>query len=267
MANVVNYGWAYVHPTASQAQARGVDKSIQFLSGAVDSNGIGVGSGSADFTFDYANSQLALTGNMTASGHISASAFYGDGSNLEGVDSFPYTGDAVITGSLTVTQAITASNYIIENTIEINNNGSSQFGNSNDDTHVFTGSVSFVSGTTTEVEYSATNNQLMVPGLRVAYRSESLTSFTASISDYIIGISSNITTPVAVELPTAAAAGEGSIIAIKDEASGGSRTSGNAITVSANSSDTVDNTNSVQIAGTMASKTFYSNGIDKWFVI
>ena len=50
MANVTNYGWAYVHPTASQAQARGVDKSIQFLTGAVDSNGIGVGSGSANVT-------------------------------------------------------------------------------------------------------------------------------------------------------------------------------------------------------------------------
>ena len=40
MSNTKNYGWAYVHPTASQAQARGVDKSIQFLTGAVDSNGI-----------------------------------------------------------------------------------------------------------------------------------------------------------------------------------------------------------------------------------
>ena len=64
MANVVNYGWAYVHPTASQAQARGVDKSIQFLSGALDGNGIGMGSGSANFTFDYDSSQLVLTGNM-----------------------------------------------------------------------------------------------------------------------------------------------------------------------------------------------------------
>ena len=29
MANVENYGWAYVHPTASQAQARGVNKFIK----------------------------------------------------------------------------------------------------------------------------------------------------------------------------------------------------------------------------------------------
>ena len=62
MANVRNYGWAYVHPTASQAQARGVNKSIQFLTGAVDGNGIGQGSGSARLTFDYVTNQLYLSG-------------------------------------------------------------------------------------------------------------------------------------------------------------------------------------------------------------
>ena len=271
MANVVNYGWAYVHPTASQAQARGIDKSIQFLSGAVDSNGIGVGSGSADFTFDYANSQLVLTGNMTASGHVSASFFYGDGSNLTNVGSgegFPFTGDAVITGTLHVTNAITASNYLIENTFEVNSSGSSVFGNTDDDTHQFTGSVSFgASGSAAEVEYDVSNSQLKIPAIRVAYRTESSTAFSASVSDYIIGIGSSISTAVTVELPSATTAGSGSIIVIKDEASGGSRTSGNAITVSASSGETVDNTNSVQIAGTMASKTFYSNGNNKWFVI
>ena len=54
MSSIKNYGWAYVHPTASQAQARGINKSIQFLTGAVDSNGIGMASGSAKLMFDYA---------------------------------------------------------------------------------------------------------------------------------------------------------------------------------------------------------------------
>ena len=127
MANVENYGWAYVHPTASQAQARGVTKSIQFVSGAVDSNGIGTASGSAKFTFDYVLTppQLFLSGNMTSSGHVSASTYYGDGSNLDNISPFPHNGNAVITGSLTVTNSITASNYLIENTFEVNNNGSS----------------------------------------------------------------------------------------------------------------------------------------------
>ena len=269
MANVTNYGWAYVHPTASQAQARGVDKSIQFLTGAVDSNGIGGGSGSANLTFDYANNQLVLTGNMTASGHVSASAFYGDGSNLTNVGAgagFPFTGDAVITGSLTVTQGITASNYIIENTVEINSNGSSFFGNTNDDNHIFTGSImAGAVGANIDVHYILASSQLKVPGLRVNYRSVGLTAFTASQSDYLVGITSNSSTAVTVELPAASIC-SGSLLVIKDEA-GGVRSSGNAITVSASSGDTVENTDSVQIAGTMASKTFYSNGGTKWFVI
>tara|TARA_Y100000114_G_scaffold153273_1_gene172926 strand:+ start:688 stop:1500 length:813 start_codon:yes stop_codon:yes gene_type:complete len=270
MANVVNYGWAYVHPTASQAQARGVNKSIQFLTGAVDSNGIGVGSGSANLMFDYANNQLALTGNMTASGHVSASAFYGDGSNLTNVGAgagFPFTGHAVITGSLTVTQAITASNYIIENTIEINSNGSSQFGNSNDDTHIFTGSVSMGAvGAANDVEYVLASSQFKVPGLRVKYRSIGLTAFTASQSDYIIGITSNVSTAVTVRLPNANAC-SGSLLVIKDEATGGARSTGNAITISASAGNTVEGGDFTTIAGTMASKTFYSNGNTKWFVI
>ena len=268
MANVENYGWAYVHPTLGQAQARGVDQSIQFLSGAVDSNGIGSASGSADLTFDYANNQLDLTGNMTASGHVSASAFYGDGSNLEGVDSFPYTGDAVITGSLTVTQAITASNYVIENTIEINSNGSSQFGNTDDDTHEFTGSVSFgVSGSPApDFKYDVAKSQVRLPAVRVPYRSEASTAFSASTQDYIIGVASNTSTAVLIELPSAADAGSGSLIVIKDEATG-NRAAPNEITVSASSGQTVEDTTYVTIAGTMVSKTFYSNGISKWFVI
>ena len=271
MANVENYGWAYIHPTASQAQARGVDQTIQFLSGTVDSNGIGTASGSANLTFDYVNNQLDLTGNMTASGHVSASFFFGDGSNLTNVGSgegFPFTGDAVITGTLHVTNAITASHYLIENTFEINSSGSSTFGNTDDDTHEFTGSVSFgASGSSTpDFNYDVTKSQVKLPAVRVPYRSTTSTAFSASVQDYIIGIASNTSTAVLVELPSAADAGSGSLIVIKDEA-GGNRASPNEITVSASSGQTIEDTTYVNMAGTMVSKTFYSNGISKWFVI
>ena len=269
MANVVNYGWAYVHPTASQAQARGVNKSIQFLSGAVDSNGIGVGSGSAKLTFDYTlgTPQLFLSGNMTSSGHVSASAFYGDGSNLSNIGTFPFNGNAVITGSLNVTEGITASNYLIQNTFEVNSSGSSNFGNTNDDNHVFTGSVFFgASGSNIDVQYVLSTSQFKVPGLRVKYRSIGLTAFTASQSDYLIGITSNISTAVTVRLPNANVC-SGSLLVIKDEATGGARSTGNAITISASAGNTVEGAAHTTIAGTMASKTFYSNGNTKWFVI
>lgn len=268
MANVENYGWAYIHPTASQAQGRGVSNSIQFISGAVDTNGIGSNSGSANLLFNYATNTIELTGNMSSSGFVSASYFHGDGSNLINAG-FPYTagGTAVITGSLFVSAAITASNYLIQNTTEINSNGSSKFGNTNNDTHLFTGSVSFTTvGNPAAVSFNSANSQLKVTGLKVAYRSTGSTAFSASVSDYIIGVSANVSTPVLIELPDAGTAGSGSLLIIKDEAAG-TRGSPNEITVSASAGDTVDSTAHVTIAGTMVSKTFYSNGNTKWFVI
>ena len=270
MANVENYGWAYVHPTLGQAQARGVDKSIQFLSGTVDANGIGTGTGSANFTFDYNNSTIELTGNMSASGLVSASFFYGDGSNLTNVGSgegFPFTGDAVITGTLHVTNAITASHYLIENTFEINSSGSSVFGNTDDDTHQFTGSVSFgASGSVAGgFQYDVVTSQTSILGLKVAYRSVSSTAFSASVQDYIIGVTN--TSAITMELPSAADAGIGGIIVLKDEDTGPRAIPSNAITISASSGDTVENLTYISFGGTMASKTFYSNGVDKWFVI
>ena len=265
MANVTNYGWAYVHPTASQAQARGVDKSIQFLTGAVDSNGIGVGSGSANFTFDYANNQLVLTGNMTSSGHVSASTYYGDGSNLSNVGTFPFSGAAVITGSLNVTEGITASNYLIQNTFEVNSSGSSQFGNTDDDTHQFTGSVSFgASGSTADFSYSPTTSQVTLAGLKVSYRTVTA-NVTASTSDYIIGVSTG--SAISIRLPAAATAGSGSLIVVKDEQTGATRTTGNKITVLPSGSETIDHAASSSIAGSRAAQTFYSDGSSKWFII
>ena len=268
MSTTKNYGWAYVHPTASQAQARGVDKSIQFLTGAVDSNGIGLGSGSAKFTFDAgaATASLSLTGKMTASSHISASQFYGNGATLTGIASFPFSGDAVISGNLNVTGSITASNYVIENTVEINNAGSSKFGNTNDDKHVFTGSV-FIgsSGSNVDVEYKLASSQLKVPGLQVNYRTISTTTFTASASDYIVGLSN--ASAITLRLLDASVVGAGSLLVVKDEV-GNPRANPNEITISASSGQTVDGGTHTQLgAGSRVSVTLYSNGVDKWFII
>ena len=267
MANVTNYGWAYVHPTKGQAQARGDDKTLQFQSGTVDSNKVGTASGSTNLTFDYNASpnQLNLVGNMTASGHMSASNFYGNGSNLSGIASFPYTGDAVITGSLNVTGDLTASNYIIENTIELNNAGSSKFGNSNDDSHIFTGSVSIgSSGSNIDVQYKLASSQLKVPGLQVNYRTTGLNVFTASASDYIVGMT-NVSAST-VRLLSAATVGSGSILVIKDEV-GNPRDSAKKITISASAGQQVDLQPHTTIQGTLGSLTLYSNGHDAWFVI
>ena len=57
------------------------------------------------YDFDFAKPKFEA--NITASGDISASGFYyGDGSQLSGVQAFPFSGDAVITGSLTVSGSV-----------------------------------------------------------------------------------------------------------------------------------------------------------------
>ncbi len=65
--------------------------------------------GNERFRF-YGDGTLKLQSNITASGHVSASTYYGDGSNLTGIssDPFPYTGSAVISGSLTLTGSFNA---------------------------------------------------------------------------------------------------------------------------------------------------------------
>lgn len=64
-----------------------------------DGNTIGIGVYGGSSTANT-NGRLILQ-HITASGHISASTYYGDGSNLTGIetDPFPYTGDVIITGS------------------------------------------------------------------------------------------------------------------------------------------------------------------------
>ncbi len=68
---------------------------------------------------------------------------------------FPYSGSAEITGSLAVTGTISANQLIVTNLISgsiIYESGSTKFGNSADDTHQFTGSMS-VSGSITGVQF------------------------------------------------------------------------------------------------------------------
>ena len=59
-------------------------------------------------TGDFANNTFNI------SGSVSASTYYGDGSNLTGIetDPFPYTGSAIISGSLTVTGSISSTDTV-----------------------------------------------------------------------------------------------------------------------------------------------------------
>jgi len=54
---------------------------------------------------------LTITGSLNVTSNVVASTYYGDGSNLTGIssDPFPYTGSAIISGSLEVIGNITGS--------------------------------------------------------------------------------------------------------------------------------------------------------------
>ena len=75
--NTSNYGWAFIHPVYGQAQARGpIDGNagaIQFQTaenGGPDNNGIGVGSGSANFTYNPSSNLVNLTGDLVVGGNL-----------------------------------------------------------------------------------------------------------------------------------------------------------------------------------------------------
>lgn len=101
------------------------------------------------------NNKLVLEGNISASGYISASTFHGDGSNLTGVGSnpFPYTGNAVITGSVNIGTG--TGNYqigsnpilsLIANNVIVGNNSSPTllFGSTVTSTNAITSSLGFM---------------------------------------------------------------------------------------------------------------------------
>jgi len=59
-----------------------------------------------------AKNGLIVTGSVEVQNAVTASTFSGDGSGLSGVSDFPYTGSAIISGSLDVTGSITSTDTV-----------------------------------------------------------------------------------------------------------------------------------------------------------
>ncbi len=133
--------------TASAVQvADGPEFSIQFRYDSPIGREI---SGSSNLTFITSSNTLSVVGDISASANISASAFYGDGSNLTGVSS-----NATAKGVA----------------------GSLQFK---------TGSTSMTGSS--DITYDLGNNRLTIGGGLVHNRTAVTASHTASVSDYILG--------------------------------------------------------------------------------
>jgi len=157
-----------------------------------------------------------------------------------------------VSGSVIVSGTLSAHTLdVIQTTkVEISSSGGTNFGDGAADTHIFTGSVSIVSG-----------------GLRQHYYKLTSAAHTVAAYDSIIGVSSSAY--VSITLQTAAAAGTGRVLILKDEY-GITRSDTSSprthIAVSASGGNTIDHSSTYNIAGDSAALTLYSDGISKWFI-
>ena len=234
---MANFGWAYINcsDTGSSGKANGPSGSIQYITGAGDTST----SGSANFTFLSAHNLLQLTGTLSVTGTISASHMH------------------------------------IEDVTVIDATGSTKFGNTNDDTHIRTGSLSVwkAGGAGYVLSASLAESRVYITGsggLTVSgafqgnYRNVLVDKVTGSAGDYIVGINvGDLETNF--RLPSAATVSRGGVIIIKDEYPG-SRTTSSAIHVSASSGDTIDNAGYYLLSGSMPAINLYSNGDTGWFI-
>ena len=189
--------------------------------------------GSSSLGPDVLSSSLGVVTNLTASGLVSASFFYGDGSNLAGVGGTPG-------GSTTQ--------------IQYNNGGA--FGGSPNLT--FDGS-SLGIGTTTPSHTLTTIGSSYLSGGLVHKRTQVAAHYTASATDYILGVTA---VPLSIEFDATAFA-DGQVVVIKDES--GTASSTNMITLNPAAAQTVDGDSSVGIESPHGSVLLYSDG-SNWFI-
>jgi hypothetical protein len=202
----------------------------------------------ADFGWAY------LSGAVTGEGPAKAVQYLKtENGELTGSSNFTFdqsTDKLFLTGTMVISGTLQAHTFdvIHTNKVEISSSGGTNFGDDSGDQHVFTGSVSIVSG-----------------GLRQHYYNLGAATYTVQPYDSIIGVSHvNYT---AIQLPSAAVAGFGKILIIKDETNA-TRVESKKIAVSASTSpsEKIDRDLTYSLTGDNPALTLYSNGVDNWFI-
>jgi hypothetical protein len=181
------------------------------------------------------------------------------------------TSALVLTGTLIVSGAITASSYKIIDTEVIS--GSTIFGNSADDIHLRTGSLNVVSGAvgavwssvTPVLSSSATNHMTYLKSIRGNYFAVTGTvtlngSANLTKRAYIYGVTATANTTITLDAPVLAK--QGHIMVVKDQVT--ARTSSLIISKSS-VGGLVEGGNYYQLTGTMPAINLYSDG-SNWFV-
>ena len=240
---MAKFGWAYINCSdTGSAAAAGPAGAVQFTHGT--------GSMTGSYRFRY------LTG------------AYGQ-----------HTGSStlILSGNMVITGALSASLFHYESIAVIDATGSTFFGNSRDDRHFRTGSLTIwgYSGSaddqpTSILSASSYSRQVFVKGFGGGYKNITSSHYTASTENYILGVATPFTggtDPVRVTIPSPSLYSAGAVLVIKDEASarGGSSI---VITRSAGAgvaTYTFDGDAYYTLTGTMPAISLYSNG-SNWFV-
>ena len=226
---MANFGWAYVDCEEGGGQAAGPTGSVQFLTGN------NATSGSANLVY-----------------HTASVYTY-------------HPNTLVLSGNMVVTGTISASTYHIEDITLIDATGSTFFGNTNDDTHMRTGSL-VVENTAADVIFSAsaTTKQTTVKGFVGNYYANSLPALHLSASDHVIGCQR--TSAQIIIVPSASTCGTGAIYIVKDEVTSRTGASNNiTLTGSPGGNQLFDGEGTYVLTGTMPAISLYSNG-SNWFV-
>ena len=202
-----------------------------------------------------------------SAGPIYSIQFEGEKNAVSGSSNLTYNptlNEVNLTGNLHVSGNITAHTFDIIHTdiTEIDTSGSTNFGNSNDDTHVRTGSFSVMSSSTEQFGVDSINNVTSINTGIVLNRVTTVTNYNIEKSNYIIGVDST-SNSVTVTLPDASTLSSGHAFIVKDE--GGAAFTNN-ITISASGSQKINDSNTAVLQVPYSSIQLYCNGTNKFFI-
>ena len=231
---MASFGWAYVDcSTTGSGVSTGPSGSIQFMAGPT-------------------------TGSTTGSYNLlfyTASVYGHDPAHL------------ILSGNMTITGALSASAIHYQDITHIDATGSTFFGNTYDDLHMRTGSLSIwttsppAAATTAILSSSAYSQQTFVRGFGGNYTNVTSSHHTASTFEHILGVTTAGT--INITIPSASVFAAGAILVVKDQYA---TRGGNSITLtcSAGASYTFDDGTTYTLTGTMPAVNLYSDGANWW---
>ena len=206
------------------------------------------------------NGNLIVTSSASGEGPENSVQIHTGGGLLTGSSEFLFTPD---TSTLLVSGTMSMSGSLLPGDTGIHDLGST----TNRWNQIFVGTGSVHLGEHCSISTNEAfgtihlNKPLSIDGGISAHRLQITSSFTASNSNYFIGVSAS--TAITVQMPSATILLDGQFFVVKDE--GGNADLYN-ITVKTSGSQTIDGQSTIVLESPFSSVNLYSNGVDKYFI-